>query len=135
MTLVLAVAGAPQVARAVRAVVVGERTRDYVEAARAAGAGPTRVLVRHLLPACTRSWWRHRRCSCFPPSSSPSRRCRSSGWGSTPPSPSWGTMLQEAANVRAIAEYPWVLAPAAAISLLGPRLQPVADGRDATGLP
>jgi len=35
-----------------------------------------------------------------------------------PPAASWGTMLQEAASVRAIADYPWVLVPALAIALV-----------------
>jgi peptide/nickel transport system permease protein len=29
--------------------------------------------------------------------------------------PTWGTMLQEAANISLVAEAPWMLAPAAAI--------------------
>jgi peptide/nickel transport system permease protein len=29
--------------------------------------------------------------------------------------PSWGSMLQQASNVNAIADFPWTLAPAAAI--------------------
>ena len=44
------VAGWPHVARGVRAIIAVERTTDYAEAARAAGAGPIR-LARHLLPA------------------------------------------------------------------------------------
>jgi ABC-type dipeptide/oligopeptide/nickel transport system permease subunit len=32
--------------------------------------------------------------------------------------PSWGSMLHEASNVNAIAEFPWTLAPAAAIFLV-----------------
>ena len=32
--------------------------------------------------------------------------------------PSWGTSLQEAANVSAIAAFPWLLAPAAAVFLV-----------------
>jgi peptide/nickel transport system permease protein len=29
--------------------------------------------------------------------------------------PSWGTLLRDASDVRAIADYPWLLAPAAAM--------------------
>ena len=50
---ILAVAGWPIVARGVRAIVAGERERDYAQAARALGMGPVRLLVRHLLPATT----------------------------------------------------------------------------------
>jgi peptide/nickel transport system permease protein len=40
------------------------------------------------------------------------------GLGFPDPTASWGTMLLEAGrNVRAVAEYPWMLAPAGAIIL------------------
>ncbi|TAK17393.1 MAG: ABC transporter permease, partial [Acidobacteria bacterium] len=50
MAALFAVAAWPHVARGVRAIVMVERSRDYVEAARAAGAGRWRVLG-HVLPA------------------------------------------------------------------------------------
>ena len=37
------------------------------------------------------------------------------GLGFAPPAASWGVMLQEASNIRAIAHFPWLLSPAAAI--------------------
>jgi peptide/nickel transport system permease protein len=40
------------------------------------------------------------------------------GFGFAEPTPSWGTMLQEAGNVRTLGEYPWLLAPAAAIAAI-----------------
>jgi ABC-type dipeptide/oligopeptide/nickel transport system permease subunit len=45
----------PGVARVVRASVLTQRTRGYVEAAHAAGASAPRVLARHLLPNATGS--------------------------------------------------------------------------------
>jgi peptide/nickel transport system permease protein len=39
-----------QYARVVRAIVLAERARDYVRAAQAIGAGPLRVMLRHILP-------------------------------------------------------------------------------------
>ena len=129
MAAVLAVAGAPQVARAVRAVVVGERTRDYVEAARAAGAGPLRVLVRHLLPACG-GVVAGQALLLLPAFILAESTLSFLGLGFEPAVASWGTMLQEAANVRAIAEYPWVLAPAAAISVSVLAFNLVAEGHD-----
>lgn len=41
----------PPFARVIRARVRGELRRGYVEAARALGAGPGRILLRHILPA------------------------------------------------------------------------------------
>ena len=43
--------GWPIVARGVRAIVLSERDRDYVQAARALGATTPRMLIRHLLPS------------------------------------------------------------------------------------
>jgi hypothetical protein len=37
------------------------------------------------------------------------------GVGFAPPAASWGVMLQEATNIRAIADFPWLLSPAVAI--------------------
>ena len=37
------------------------------------------------------------------------------GLGFAEPTPSWGSMLQEAANVPAIADFPWLLTPAGGI--------------------
>jgi peptide/nickel transport system permease protein len=48
--LVLAVTGWMGVARLVRAEVLGVRRRDHVEAARALGASPARLLWRHVVP-------------------------------------------------------------------------------------
>jgi peptide/nickel transport system permease protein len=134
MAVVLAVAGAPQVARAVRSVVVGERTRDYVEAARAAGAGPMRVLARHLLPACT-GVVVAQALLLLPAFILAESTLSFIGLGFEPAVASWGTMLQEAANVRAVAEYPWVLAPAVGISLSVLAFNLVAEGGDAPRLP
>ena len=37
------------------------------------------------------------------------------GLGFPEPTPSWGTLLQDAANVRVMTEAPWMLAPAVAL--------------------
>ena len=37
------------------------------------------------------------------------------GLGFPEPTPSWGTMLQDAANVGLLVDAPWMLAPAAAL--------------------
>ncbi|MBE7187277.1 ABC transporter permease [Jatrophihabitans endophyticus] len=48
--LVLAFVSAPYVARVVRGVVLSLREREFIEAARALGAGDWRIMLRHLLP-------------------------------------------------------------------------------------
>lgn len=50
LLLALIVAGWPWYARAYRGLVVGERERTYVLAARATGAGTGRIVGRHILP-------------------------------------------------------------------------------------
>ncbi len=51
--LVLGLLGWPVNARQVRGVVLGLREIEFVEAARAMGAGPIRIVFRHLLPNAT----------------------------------------------------------------------------------
>jgi ABC-type dipeptide/oligopeptide/nickel transport system permease subunit len=48
--VVLGLTGWERYTRVVRAEVLALREKDFVEAARAMGAGPTRMLLRHLLP-------------------------------------------------------------------------------------
>ena len=50
VALVLSGLSWPIIARVVRSVVLSLRTRDFVTAARIAGAGPIRIIFRHLLP-------------------------------------------------------------------------------------
>jgi len=116
MSLLFAVAAWPHVARGVRAIVATERTRAYADAARAAGAGPWR-LARHLLPA---SWsFLAVEVGLLVPALLVSEATLSFlDLGFPEPKPSWGTMLQDAANVTVMGEAPWLLAPAAALFLV-----------------
>ncbi len=47
---VIGVAEWPQYARTVRATVLAEKKKEYVDAARVMGFGPLRIMVRHILP-------------------------------------------------------------------------------------
>lgn len=49
--IAVAVVGVPEYARIVRSVVLGTREEDYVQAARAVGAGGWRLMLRHILPS------------------------------------------------------------------------------------
>lgn len=53
LALAVGIAGIPSYARAVRGIVLSIRSAPFVEAAQALGAGPVRILVRHLLPGVT----------------------------------------------------------------------------------
>lgn len=114
MAGVLAVAGWPYPARAVRAVIAAERHREYAEAARASGAGPLRILLRHLLPS-TRGVVAVQATLLLPAFILAEATLSFVGFGFLEPTPSWGLMLQDAGRVAVLAEAPWLLAPAAAI--------------------
>jgi ABC-type dipeptide/oligopeptide/nickel transport system permease subunit len=112
----LGVTGWMAVARLVRGEVRAARSRPYVEAARALGDAPGRVLVRHVLPNAL----------------TPALVAAALGVGSAimleaglsflglgvqPPTPSWGNMIASGRDALMIA--PWVaLAPAAAVALV-----------------
>jgi peptide/nickel transport system permease protein len=113
MAGLFAVAAWPHVARGVRAIVAVERTRDYAEAARAAGAGRLRLL-RHLLPAA-RGFLAVEILLLVPALLVAEATISYLGLGFPEPIPSWGTMLQDAANVSGMNWAPWLLAPAGAL--------------------
>jgi len=111
---ILAAVGWPIVARGVRAIVAAERERDYAQAARSLGAGRARLLVVHLLPAAAGFLWTQATllAAAFILAEATLSYV---GLGFPDPSVSWGSMLQEASSVAAIADAPWTLAPAGAI--------------------
>jgi peptide/nickel transport system permease protein len=114
---ILALVGWPIVARGVRAIVAGERERDYAQAALALGAGRARLLLRHLLPAA-HGFLAAQAALLAAAFILAEATLSYVGLGFPDPSVSWGVMLQEAANVSAMADAPWTLAPAAGIFLL-----------------
>jgi peptide/nickel transport system permease protein len=114
---ILALVGWPIVARGVRAIVAAERERDYAHAAIALGASRTRLLLRHLLPAA-RGFLAAQAGLLVAAFILAEATLSYIGLGFPDPSVSWGVMLQEAANVSAMADAPWTLAPAAGIFLL-----------------
>lgn len=113
---VLSAAGWPYAARGVRAVVAGERHKEYAEAARAMGAGPARILLRHLLPA-SRGFLAVQATLLLPAFVVAEATMSFVGLGFAQPTPSLGVMLQDAASGPVLAEAPWLLAPAVAVVL------------------
>jgi peptide/nickel transport system permease protein len=111
---VLAAASWPLPARGVRAIISAERTQGYAEAAYAAGAGPLRILLRHLLPAA-RGHLSTQAFLLFPAFILAEATLSYLGLGFASQQASWGVMLQDAASVSVISDAPWILAPAAAI--------------------
>ena len=110
MSVLFAIAAWPHAARGVRAIVATERQREYAMAARAAGAGPFRVMG-HLLPAA-RGFLIVEVLLLIPALLVAEATVSYLGLGFPVPTASLGTMLQDAAKVSLMREAPWLLAPA-----------------------
>lgn len=117
MALVLALAAWPYPARGVRAIVAAERRKEYAEAAKAAGASPLRILLRHLLPAAE-GYLFVQAALLLPAFVVTEATLSFVGLGFAEPTPSWGVMLQEAARVSVLVDAPWLLTPAAGIVIV-----------------
>ena len=117
LTGIFAVVGAPFIARGVRAIVRSEKQLDYSVAALSLGAGHTRLLLRHLLPAA-RGFVAVEIVMLVPAFIVAEATLSYVGLGFPDPVASWGTMLHDASSVRAFADFPWLLSPAAAMFLV-----------------
>jgi peptide/nickel transport system permease protein len=130
LTALFAIVGAPFIARGVRAIVRTERTLDYSLAAEAMGAGTTRLLMRHLLPAA-RGFVGVEITMLVPAFVVAEATLSYVGLGFPDPIASWGTMLRDAASVRAFADAPWLLSPAFAMFVVVFGLNLTLQGRTA----
>jgi peptide/nickel transport system permease protein len=124
MAGLFACAAWPDVARGVRAIVATERTRDYAAAARAAGAGPLR-LIGHLLPAAY-GFLRVEFVLLIPALLVAESSLSFVGFGFEGSIPSWGGLLKESETLSAMSSAPWLLLPALALFLVVLALQTVA---------
>lgn len=128
--VVIGLVGWAGVARVVRGEVLGLRTRDFVQAARALGASDVRILLRHLLPGV------------LAPviviatlgiggAIMAEAALSFVGLGARPPTPSWGAMVADGRDLLRVA--PWVsLVPGLAIGLTVLGVNLLGDGlRDA----
>ena len=117
MVGVFAVVGWPIVARGVCAIIASERRQDHAVAAVGLGLWPARILARYLLPA-TYGFLAIQATLLVPSFILAEATLSFVGLGFAGSTPSWGMMLQDASNVRAIASFPWVLSPALAIMVV-----------------
>lgn len=129
LVLVFSFVGWPAAARGVRGIFIVERSEEYAEAARAVGAGPMRVIGRHLLPASL--GFLYVQATVLLPAFVMAEATLSYvGLGFAPPAPSWGAMLQDAGSARGGADAPWLLTPAIAIVMSVLVVQLAAPARD-----
>lgn len=116
----------PAFARLARASFLELRTREFAVAARALGAGETRLVVRHILPNALPPLLVQATTS-FPVAVLAEAALAYLGLGTQPPAPSWGTMLREAQNFLSF--NPWfAVFPGAAIALTVLGLNLLGDG-------
>jgi dipeptide transport system permease protein len=93
--IAIAIVYQPHFVRLTRAAVMSEKTRDYVIAARVAGAGPLRLMFRTILPNCMAPLIVQATLS-FSNAILDAAALGFLGMGAQPPTPEWGTMLAEA---------------------------------------
>ncbi len=85
----------PHFVRRPRAAVMAEKTRDYVVAAKVAGAGPLRLMFSTILPNCMAPLIVQAPLS-YSNAILDAAALGFLGMGAQPPTPEWGTMLAEA---------------------------------------
>jgi peptide/nickel transport system permease protein len=126
----LGVAYAPRVARLARASVVAVRGREYVDAARALGNPPFRILARHVTPNAAAPVIVQGTFT-FGYAILGEAALSFVGLGAVPPTPSLGNILADARVF--LRDAPWmILCPAATLSVLILGLNLLGDGiRDA----
>ena len=128
--LAIAVALQPHFVRLTRGAVLAERTKEYVIAARVAGAGPFRLMFLTILPNCMAPLIVQATLS-FSNAILDAAALGFLGMGAQPPTPEWGTMLAEAREF--ILRAWWVVTlPGIAILLTVLAINLIGDGlRDA----
>jgi len=133
ITVILSVVGWTGLARVVRGRFLALKTEDFVTAAQLDGASRMGIILRHMVP----SFASHIIASvtlAIPVMILSETSLSFLGIGLRPPVVSWGVLLQEAQNIRAVATAPWLLLPGVAViiavlsfNFLGDGLRDAAD--------
>ena len=131
ITIILSLISWTNLARVVRGRFLALRHEDFVLSARLAGSSEFRVIWRHMVP----SFFSHIIASitlAIPAMILSETSLSYLGLGIRPPAISWGVLLQEAQNLRAVAMAPWLLLPGAFVIVTVLAFNFVGDGvRDA----
>lgn len=134
-TLAIGLGATPTYIRLTRGLVLATREEDYVQGARAIGAGDARVMRRHILPNIVSSILVQATVS-IPTAIIAEAVLSFLGLGVQPPQPSWGTMLNAAQQFLETA--PWmawwpglaIFVLALSFNLAGDGLRDILDPRD-----
>jgi dipeptide transport system permease protein len=130
--IAIAISYQPHFVRLTRASVMTERSKDYVTAARIAGAGPLRLMFLTILPNCVAPLIVQATLS-FSNAILDAAALGFLGMGAQPPTPEWGTMLADAREfiLRAwwVVTFPGlaILVTVLAINLIGDGLRDALD--------
>ncbi len=131
ITIILSLLGWTGLARVVRGKFYALKTEDFVKAARLDGCSPLRIIFRHMVP----SFLSHIIAVvtlAIPGMILAETALSFLGIGLRPPTVSWGVLLQEAQNIRAISTAPWLFWPGFGVVLAVLALNFLGDGlRDA----
>ncbi|SFC93993.1 peptide/nickel transport system permease protein [Devosia psychrophila] len=110
ITIILSLIGWTELARVVRGRFLSLRTEDFVTAAQLDGASDWRIITRHMVP----SFMSHIIAAAtlaIPGMILAETALSFLGLGLQAPIVSWGTLLQDAQNIRTLASAPWLLTP------------------------
>jgi peptide/nickel transport system permease protein len=131
ITLILSFIGWTGLARVVRGRFLALREEDFVLAARLDGRTQLQIILQHMVP----SFLSHIIASitlAIPGMILSETALSFLGLGLKPPVVSWGVLLQDAQNIRAVSTAPWLLIPGLAVVLAVLSLNFFGDGlRDA----
>jgi peptide/nickel transport system permease protein len=114
ITVILSLIGWTSLGREVRGKFMGMKQEDFVTSARLDGSSELHIIFKHLVPSFTS----HIIASitlAIPAMILAETALSFLGIGLRPPAVSWGVLLQEAQNVRAVASAPWLFLPGVAI--------------------
>ncbi len=124
-------------ARVIRGQVLSIKEREYVQAARAMGAKPFYIIIRHIIPQ-TATYLIISATLAIPSFIVSESVLSLIGLGIQPPDPSWGNLLSIATNTSILIFQPWLIWPPAlliiltvlAFNLLGDGLRDALDPRN-----
>jgi peptide/nickel transport system permease protein len=117
ITIIISLLSWTELARVVRGRFLALREEDFIIAARLAGAGQRRIILRHMLPSFA-SHIIAATTLALPTMIVNETSLSFLGLGLRPPAISWGTLLQEAQSVQVLSGAPWLLSTAVPVILV-----------------
>jgi peptide/nickel transport system permease protein len=132
ISIVLSLIGWTWLARQLRGRVLALREEEFVLAAQLAGGGDAWIIARHLIPAVSGHIIVIATLA-IPGMILAETALTFLGIGIRAPLVSWGTLLQEAQNLKTLAHFPWLLMPVVVIAAAVLAFNFLGDGlRDAS---